>query len=603
MPAGRCKSSGAFLLLIAGFTLSANSGSINPTASNRWVASLRGDFTDSDGDGMTDVAERRFGYDPLDADSFPPLVQPLSVEPETLTISSSPPGLKALAPYLEVLEKVEASQLGNLRLRFTAPPTGSIALRMKYDGVPALFATVKDGYLIDLASLPLRGRERLSFVLHYYGEDGNWRSASKSFVINLAELEFPLRKLGGAGNRLGFIYDDDLSEESRSKYERYLRRLYPLLHANLGPPAEVFNVRFDLSERSGTFMSVDWGRRILTNGSFNPRLIAHELIHAWKGKYLISSDNHWRFSTDLLGFEEAIAEGGAFVLMQQYVRAYPDDPATIKLLKSKPYQYWSHKTFVYDSINHLPVTGAGDFFADSKSGVYYLRYTIAATTVQLLVEANSEFLLKFHRAYYDTIKGDPEWRPNRDDIVALWAGLVDELQGYPLKDFLGSIPVFNGTKLAQGFYFQNEIRPYGLSGDFQFAPIYIRENGKMLWWAYPRDLTGKAALPEWLPTLEVNTEKYGNLIYVDTQGLDAEVAVHNVYGDEVYREVHQTGDSGLNESGAPVGYGWFRPPHLQMQNFPFGLYTVTVTMEQFLPQDQKARESCSYAFEFPQNKR
>ena len=44
---------------------------INPTAPNDAFLYVTGDFTDSDGDGMTDVAENRFGYDPNDATSFP----------------------------------------------------------------------------------------------------------------------------------------------------------------------------------------------------------------------------------------------------------------------------------------------------------------------------------------------------------------------------------------------------------------------------------------------------------------------------------------------------------------------------------------------------
>ena len=44
---------------------------INPTAPNDAFSYVTGDFTDSDGDGMTDVAENRFGYDPNDATSFP----------------------------------------------------------------------------------------------------------------------------------------------------------------------------------------------------------------------------------------------------------------------------------------------------------------------------------------------------------------------------------------------------------------------------------------------------------------------------------------------------------------------------------------------------
>ena len=43
----------------------------NPTAPNELTKYLSGDFTDSDGDGMTDAAERKYGFDPMDASSFP----------------------------------------------------------------------------------------------------------------------------------------------------------------------------------------------------------------------------------------------------------------------------------------------------------------------------------------------------------------------------------------------------------------------------------------------------------------------------------------------------------------------------------------------------
>ena len=43
----------------------------NETAPNQAFYYVTGDFTDTDGDGMTDVAEKKFGYDPNDPISFP----------------------------------------------------------------------------------------------------------------------------------------------------------------------------------------------------------------------------------------------------------------------------------------------------------------------------------------------------------------------------------------------------------------------------------------------------------------------------------------------------------------------------------------------------
>ena len=44
---------------------------VNPTAPNDTLKNYSGDFTDTDGDGMTDVYEVKYGYDPNDAESFP----------------------------------------------------------------------------------------------------------------------------------------------------------------------------------------------------------------------------------------------------------------------------------------------------------------------------------------------------------------------------------------------------------------------------------------------------------------------------------------------------------------------------------------------------
>jgi hypothetical protein len=61
------------LILIGLFSLfiSAMGREENPTAPIDLLKSYSGDFTDTDGDGMTDVAETLYGYDPTDADSFP----------------------------------------------------------------------------------------------------------------------------------------------------------------------------------------------------------------------------------------------------------------------------------------------------------------------------------------------------------------------------------------------------------------------------------------------------------------------------------------------------------------------------------------------------
>ena len=55
-------------LLSATFALASN---VNTTAPITELQHYGADFTDTDGDGMTDVAELKYGFDPNDRNSFP----------------------------------------------------------------------------------------------------------------------------------------------------------------------------------------------------------------------------------------------------------------------------------------------------------------------------------------------------------------------------------------------------------------------------------------------------------------------------------------------------------------------------------------------------
>ena len=70
------------------------------------------------------------------------------------------------------------------------------------------------------------------------------------------------------------------------------------------------------------------------------------------------------------------------------------------------------------------------------------RYSIAATTVQMLIRKNPNFMREFLSLYYRAIREDTDWRPNRNDLVDMWDTLVPELNGYPLADYLDTLPVF-----------------------------------------------------------------------------------------------------------------------------------------------------------------
>ena len=447
---------------------------LNPTAPNDLTKHLSGDFTDSDGDGMTDAAEEKYGFDPANALSFP------------------------------------------------AEPT-----------------------LSDL---------------------------------DLAVPSVP----GDPSNRIGYTFSVDFPRQAETLYREFLRRVFPLLYEHLGPPAETLSVHIDyVGQDIQAFVVTNGGRTLLTNASFFPRLIVHEFVHAWKGRYSIATDRFWRYDFSLTGFEEGTAEGMAFEIVHEYVRSYPQDYATIQLLEERSYQYWSSQTTSYDAIKASRWTGAGSFFTHLSGPD--ARYSIAGTTVQMMVRENPNFMKEFMALYYETIRDDPNWRTNRDDLIDMWEAVVPELNGYPLGEHIDTLPVFNGRKLEEGVYILETMRNYGLSGDQQFALAYAIPDGRLWWGISEREAR---VLPHWIPTSRAADGDH----YIDTQGSRFVVQVADAHGRD-YATYDFSTEWDRKSDGSPTGLGWLYADELEMDEFPLGLYKETVTFTDYLQHDEGARDT------------
>ena len=59
------------IFLLLSFSKLAGISFPNPTAPNSYLEYYDGNFSDSDQDGMSDIAEVKYGYDPKDRNSFP----------------------------------------------------------------------------------------------------------------------------------------------------------------------------------------------------------------------------------------------------------------------------------------------------------------------------------------------------------------------------------------------------------------------------------------------------------------------------------------------------------------------------------------------------
>jgi PKD repeat protein len=437
-----------------------------------------------------------------------------------------------------------------------------------------------DHAVVSYAAFNLEGTETLTGRFYEYDSTGWPVETFPQFIIDLSLVDVSAPVIGASYNRISYTFAD-FSSENEMKYREFLKRVWPIMYKRLGPPAESFNCLIKDVGTVGYFMVVKNGREFWSDESFIPRLIVHEFVHAWKGGYTFTTDENWNYDNPLSGFEEGSAEGMAFEIIHEYVRSYPDDSASIQLLNWRPYQYWSSCTTYYDSIKFNRWTGAGDFWTP-PSGVY-TKYSIAATTFQILTKQDPDFYRKMMQEYYDRINTDSSWRSNRKDLLDIWAEIVPYINGIETKIYLDSIPVFQGHKLDEGIYVMNVIYQYGTAGSQQIAVTYVINDGRA-YWGILKTKINDYALPEWVRY----DPGYDAYYYIDTQ--DEQFTVDVFTDNSLVLSIENKTNYARRPDGTANGFGWKLVEALGMSNFPVGLYREEVTFTNYIQYDENATE-------------
>ena len=535
----------------------------NPTAPNALTAFLSGNFKDTDGDGMTDVAEKKYGYDPTDKKNFP--MEPGVISPNVIKIQGS-----GIGSTLEI-------EGTGFTVRWKNPPNGYYAYNLEIPGRSK--PIVGGGGLVESVFVPfgtysLKGTETVKGYFTLYKGNIN--------IKDTPRFSFKLSKpvIGAATNKISYTFKN-FSKNDEQIYREFLKRVWPIINDRLGPPGEAFNcVITNMGKKSEYFMVTDQGRRFLTDADFIPRLIVHEFVHAWKGSFAFTSDKNWEYDDALSGFEEATGEGMAFEIVHDYVRSYPDDFATKDLLGYRPSQYWSNRTTFFDSIRFNRWTGAGNFW--THTGGQRSRYSIAATTIQIMEKNQKHAYQDIMKVYYEEINLDVDFRPFRADLIGLW--LDNGMPSDNTNAFI-EMPVLQGHKLDQGVYILNTIRPYGVIGDQQFAACYANKYGQT-WWGITKNDINRHKIPSWLK-YDLGKDGY---YYIDTQGQKFTVSVTNHLGKNV-STINAKTKIDRRSDGTANGFGWVDIPKLEMQNFNVGLYKEVVDFPNYSKHDPGGKEA------------
>jgi gliding motility-associated-like protein len=133
-----------------------------------------------------------------------------------------------------------------------------------------------------------------------------------------------------------------------------------------------------------------------------PRLMVHELIHAWRDNVTVSTNSEWHYDTTLSGFEEGMAECVAVIVMDKFAALYPN------YFKGNLVEYnkrWSHQDgysfdWDYDFQNHPQLTTTDFWSSDQGTGAHWERYGTSSAAFYKMYVEDPDFFKKFNAEYY-----------------------------------------------------------------------------------------------------------------------------------------------------------------------------------------------------------
>ena len=319
-------------------------------------------------------------------------------------------------------------------------------------------------------------------------------------------------------------------------------------------------------------MASSSGTRIYANNTWNPRLLVHEIIHVWSGKYKFASNQNWQWDNRLSGFEE-IAEGIAYEILHDFIKAYPNDPESIIILKGGAWNEWSGRFSNYDLIKHQRWTEGGDFWVGPLTSND--RYNISSVLMQIFMKDDEDFYRKIYTRFYETIESDPNFFPTRENIIELWSSVVPTLNGIPTKHYLEAMPILNCSKLKPELY--AIALPDGRlsNGGKQKLFCVFPDNQKgEFWWSssiYDSNIE-QYGIPAWFGKFKGSD----NFYYTDNRKQPYTVKVKNSMGILLSTIQGELNNPTRSTDGGPSTIATSTPSALYGKNYEIGLYKMTL---------------------------
>jgi hypothetical protein len=321
----------------------------------------------------------------------------------------------------------------------------------------------------------------LTYYVSVYAVNG---AGTWSSVVISNPVQPVWTNLGQAGNvmQLGFGtvgYDTSGNPTStftpaqQAVMTSFFNNMYPILVQLYGPPAVSYTVTVvrDL-QYSNSDKFVPSLNEIFTGDTFYPQLFTHELIHAFRDTYVLAMDQNWNFNPTLDGFEEGFAQGVSYDAMNQYVLTYPNDPNVPSNSLWGSVNDWD-----YDFQN-TPILRGTDFWSDDGgTGLYWLKYEMAAAAIRKINLESPGFYKAFNQQYYGLINANPPWSsnpvyPTRALVAGIIASLVPQVEGMPAAQWINQQNIFY-CQNVYGEKIFHSIQDYQWTQFFAFQSLYF----------------------------------------------------------------------------------------------------------------------------------
>jgi hypothetical protein len=405
-----------------------------------------------------------------------------------------------------------------------------------------------------------------SFPQSFYTEDVSEKSQSLD------------GKLGTDDDIVYYNFRDYTDESTIEKCKDFINKVLPIMYYRLGHPANTMNIRFwkRYPKNSGWMCIPKTSPWILSDGSFEPRLIVHEMFHAWTAIHGMTSRSQnnkiGNYDPIFSGWEE-VAEGVCQEILIDFTKAYPTDSANSVI---RNLTFSTITSYKFDLQKNLEYLHGGTFWTDGLSSME--RYGLSAGVAQHFMIADEQFYKRFFEKYYAEIHQNPNYRVTSERLINLYSSVLPEVNGISTEKFLGDVTSLRGTKLPNKF--QSVVRQdRRFNSTLQVFCGFADSNKGELWWTSSiktKDELASHGIPSWFPTFHANDGYF----YTDTRNEEYVLTIKKLNG-EVVKEINGKVFSGSRNDGGPMNVAHDSPSASYASNFDLGLYKANVAFPRF----------------------